>query len=634
LTALCLVLPLAAQQTPTFRTAIDIARVTVRVLDKNRTPVRDLTEKDFTVLVDGKPKPVVAFAAEDVAGPITPTAPWMRDVAPDVAANTIARPRLVVLLLDDALTPDLFTLKTAKEIARRAIDELGPNDMASVVFTRDNRQPQDFTSDRSRLLAAVDRMDLGCNPRIPAEWRYCMVRSAKVMRAAVEFLRGVPDLKSMVLYITVGPNLEMTGPKAAGLGSTDTEDNEADLSFSKQFSDVVGAAHAAGVPVYGISTMGLVPPTPRYGGYFSNPTALGIRAEEARNMSHQLRHISDVTGGHAIIFDNAPARLVPRVFVENSLHYTLGYQADGPMADGRYRRIEVRVNRKDVIVEPGGERTFYSPKVPAGVSLVSTTTAALAGLVPLADEPLRLAVASFADPETAAARTVLSSVALALGVDVVGSPAGDEIEMELRVFDGEGRRQLDVKKQAWAIRPSPRDRGFDFLTTLSLEPGRYNLRLSTRSAERDKSGSVYTDITIPDYANAPISMSDAIVTSAFVRRTPTPLNAFDGFLTMPPTTARTFDRADRASAFLRVYWGRNKPGATVTMTATITDTDNRQVFTRTTPLTPDATTGLRSADYQLDLPLNELSTGEYVLTLSAKPAIGGEIQRNIRFTVR
>jgi hypothetical protein len=103
---------------------------------------------------------------------------------------------------------------------------------------------------------------------------------------------------------------------------------------------------------------------------------------------------------------------------------------------------------------------------------------------------------------------------------------------------------------------------------------------------------------------------------------------------MPPTTARTFDRADRASAFLRVYWGRNKPGATVTMTATITDTDNRQVFTRTTPLTPAATTGLRSADYQLDLPLNELSTGEYVLTLSAKPAIGGEIQRNIRFTVR
>jgi hypothetical protein len=42
--------------------------VTVRVLDKDRRPIRDLTEKDFTVLVEGTPRPIVVFAAEDAAG--------------------------------------------------------------------------------------------------------------------------------------------------------------------------------------------------------------------------------------------------------------------------------------------------------------------------------------------------------------------------------------------------------------------------------------------------------------------------------------------------------------------------------------------------------------------------------------
>jgi hypothetical protein len=80
--------PLLAQQRPTFKSGIDVARVTVRVLDKNRKPVRDLTEKDFTILLDGQPRPIVAFTTDDAEGPVAPTAPWMRDVAPDVAATT------------------------------------------------------------------------------------------------------------------------------------------------------------------------------------------------------------------------------------------------------------------------------------------------------------------------------------------------------------------------------------------------------------------------------------------------------------------------------------------------------------------------------------------------------------------
>ena len=56
-------------QTPTFRSTIDIVQVDVSVLDRNRSPVRDLKAADFTILVDDRPQPVAVFAAIDIPDP-------------------------------------------------------------------------------------------------------------------------------------------------------------------------------------------------------------------------------------------------------------------------------------------------------------------------------------------------------------------------------------------------------------------------------------------------------------------------------------------------------------------------------------------------------------------------------------
>ena len=55
-----------AQQPPpqpqaTFQSGVDVVQVDVSVLDKDRRPVRGLTPEDFTILEDGKPRPIVAF---------------------------------------------------------------------------------------------------------------------------------------------------------------------------------------------------------------------------------------------------------------------------------------------------------------------------------------------------------------------------------------------------------------------------------------------------------------------------------------------------------------------------------------------------------------------------------------------
>jgi VWFA-related protein len=163
---LCLA-ALAAQQErpaaqPTFRTGVNVIELDVSVLDKNRRPVQGLTAADFTVLVDGQPRPVVAFHAVDLPAPVPSSAPWIRDVAPDVATNTHPSGRVVVIMIDDGgfgqldQAMDVGAVQKARELARAALNELGPDDLAAVVYTENNHSAQNFTTDRRRLLMAIE----------------------------------------------------------------------------------------------------------------------------------------------------------------------------------------------------------------------------------------------------------------------------------------------------------------------------------------------------------------------------------------------------------------------------------------------------------------------------------------------
>ena len=54
-----------------------------------------------------------------------------------------------------------FSIKSSKEIAKSIIDKLGPDDLTAIVFTGDNRKTQDFTSDKTKLVAALDKFNPG-----------------------------------------------------------------------------------------------------------------------------------------------------------------------------------------------------------------------------------------------------------------------------------------------------------------------------------------------------------------------------------------------------------------------------------------------------------------------------------------
>ena len=618
----------AAQgERPMFRGGTDVSRVIVRVLDKDRRPVRGLTARDFSVSVNGIAQPIVALAEEDPAGPVAPPARWMRDVAPDVATNQLADPRLFVIVLDDAAGggSDPWIMRETKRIGAAIVDQLGPKDLAAVVFVADNRLPQDFTQDRVRLLAAIDRFhDVGG-----------FAKAVPVIQKAMAFLEEVPERRSAIFY--VGPVWRLADfhvekaplpfePGAAGFDLSTT------VTPEQGVAGLIQQAGLESVPVFPISNRGL-------------PAVLSPSGQIMHVTSQVLgaRTIAERTGARAIVDTNAPHAEVPSLFRELSVHYVIGYSDTAPQADGRFRRVQIKVNnRPDLIVEPP-ERNYFAPTAQdvakAGRSLAKdraapVTTLALAGLIPLADEPLRLAVAPFAPVASAKGP---APVAVSLGIDVPTEAGrlGDTVELETRVFDAEGRKEILATREAQALRPRLGETHgeYDFLSTLQLKPGQYDIRISSHSTARDRSGSVYTDFVVPDFAKAAFSVSGVAV-AVSPSRPALPADAFVGLLPVAPTTVRAFATTDRVTVFLRAYSGGNRTPVAINVRAEIRNTSDEVVFTRADTVTPTGASAPRSADYRLELPVSTLPAGDYVLSILAAPPKTSPIRRDVRFSVR
>ena len=105
--AIALSTQLAAPDQTAFRAGVDVVRVDVSVLDRDRRPVRGLAAGDFEIFENGKPRPILALASVDVPAPLvkSPSAGgWMPEVAPDVADNQSRDVRRIAIVMDDAMT--------------------------------------------------------------------------------------------------------------------------------------------------------------------------------------------------------------------------------------------------------------------------------------------------------------------------------------------------------------------------------------------------------------------------------------------------------------------------------------------------------------------------------------------------
>jgi VWFA-related protein len=615
-----------APQLPSFRSGIDVVRLDVTVLDKDRRPVRNLTREDITILVDGQAQPIVSFELVAMAPVEAPTAPWMREVASDVRTNALGEPRLFVILMDDATTPtDPYMVATAKKVAHGIIDQMGPSDLAAVVFTMKNNHAQDFTGDRRLLRAAVDQFSIGMrgNP-------LAAIYSRRTLEGVLQALRNRPDGRNAIMLLSANP-VSSEEVSEMGLEIRAMADMITDMGAIER------AARLAPVPIYGFNIGGLV--APNGGADRRQPATSGPFAErpytdtDAKGANEMFRTLADMTGGRAIVDDNNPARVVPAVFDEMSAHYMIAYRATYPVSDGKPRKLQIRVDRPGVTVLPSERIVSAERPKKKTETAPPPLLKAVADLLPKSELPVAVTAAPFVLSTEGGGKGPATGLLTTLHVSRAAppDPRNEEIQVLAKVFTPEGKpvgtgRQTAMLK----LRPTGQGVQLDILTPIPLKPGRYNLRVSAHSADLDKTGSVYTDVTIPDFAKEALSLSGAVI-SVDPMPMVAPRDAFAAIIPIVPTTRRDFERSDRAKAFVRIYRSARQPGGRVDVTARVTDANGTEVASKTDVVAVNDAG--RSADYTYDVPIRTLSPGAYLLTIEAR--LGSiAARRDVRFSVR
>ena len=130
---------------------------------------------------------------------------------------------------------------------------------------------------------------------------------------------------------------------------------------------------------------------------------------------------------------------------------------------------------------------------------------------------------------------------------------------------------------------------------------------------------MYTYVDVPDFAREPLSLS-GIVLHVDPAILSAPRDAFTNLLPVVPTARRDFARTDRALAFVRLYQNGENAVHPVDVNARIEDAAGQSVLNDAASVSSDRFGVDRSADNQVDLPIDRLQPGEYLLTIEPRKA--------------
>jgi VWFA-related protein len=389
-----------------FSTEVNYVEIDAFVMDDDGEFLRGLTREDFEVFEEGVPQQITSF--NEIEIPIElPEATFDEEAARlrDIATNEEALGgRIYVFLLDEAHV-DPRNSGTARDLATRFIDEqMGSEDIASVVFTGDRADSgQTFTTDKRLLREAVARFT-GAKPPSATIQRMSLIEfqrdtaasQAREPEDAMAPVRG-RDLDPADLERTYNARKSMETLKnvARELGGVHGR-RKAVLYFSegidydtldvmrsvqrdasgvlRAMGDAIGVATRHNVAVCTVDPRGLISglgpddiqmsaainpsagETEQQGPGESVPaTAPGgldsmTLDREVRRSLDSLQTLASETGGIAVMNTNDFGEGYEEIVRANSHYYLLGYYPDDFRRDGKFRRIQVRVRKPGVTV--------------------------------------------------------------------------------------------------------------------------------------------------------------------------------------------------------------------------------------------------------------------------------------------
>jgi hypothetical protein len=174
--------------------------------------------------------------------------------------------------------------------------------------------------------------------------------------------------------------------------------------------------------------------------------------------------------------------------------------------------------------------------------------------------------------------------------------------------------------------------GLGLVSALALEPGSYEIRVAAEVP--GGAGSLHTFVDIPDFRQLPLSMSGVLL-HVTPEEPVASRDEVDNVLPFVPTSRRTFTGDETVSAFVQVSQGTTRRDALqpVSFLLRIVDAKGTTRRNQTSVLTLDKFATNRTANQRFTLPLRELPSGHYLLSLEA--TFGDRhAERAVRFELR
>ena len=342
---------------------------------------------------------------------------------------------------------------------------------------------------------------------------------------------------------------------------------------------------------------------------------------ESRGPDDAARYLAEESGGFAVVNTNNLSAGFERVARENSSYYLLGYYSTNNTADGKARRNEIKVARPGV--RAVHRASYLAPPARADIRVGTTAAStpaksmneqlqALANNpLPVSAMPLRVAAAPFASP----AGTSLVSVVVEIPSDTLkpadegGTPVS-RVRLSIGFYDRKGRSvggedpTIDVSRVPGET--------FRYASSIPVPPGVYRLWVGAVETRSRVSGSVMTDIEVPDFNRPMLSLSGITVSigeAALARR--------------------DFSANDELSLCGELYDRRRRNGPVVA-TVTVSSDAGRAVYQ--TPFAP----ARPPFGHCARIPLTQLSAGLYLASVEAASATPERVSvtRTIAFRLR
>jgi len=558
------------QRPPVFRSATELVEIDVVVVDKAGQRVHGLTKDDFVLKDRKKPQAIETFTeVQRQVERATEVPPLPAETRMDVATNTSAKAgRLVVLVLDD-LHVWRGRADTVKDIARKIVNDLGPESSMALIQTG-GEHGVEVTDDRSRLLRGIEKFQGRRPTRRPLEVCEpigkprdvetadasnldpgCEIQDFNANRGLVKALEDAARIlgggdKRRKAFILVSENVAKDisglfdgGEQIATIVNASVW--QAAPAYEYQLLNTMNAMRRGNVATYSIDPRGLITPQklmeecfppPRGGlgigadpctGDEVNPDGSPVRANPpdwkswVRQAQHGLQIMSEETGGFAVVNTDDFTGGISEIIADLDNYYLLGFYPADLKSKG-YRQIDVEVKgRPDLTLRyRQGYQIEGAPPPPKETDELSRL---IGGALPTNDLPLRLHAIPM--PGTVV-------VALELTVPTQSMKQADtdrlldDIRYGLYAIDLKGAKVRERKGSGAkvALRPRaglavvPDKVTYEIISELQLPPGQYQLRASATSDKLAAGGSVYLSFEVPDFSKADLLLTDLVLAYA------------------------------------------------------------------------------------------------------------------------